>query len=79
MAVHHEMDGRDEALVTKGVGGPLTWRVYRNKDLRPRYWLIGLHAVGEDLFVVEVFFPNEDAWKAHKDAVIAALATFEVK
>jgi len=78
-AVHHEMDGRDEALVDTGSKGLLEWRVYRNKDVRPRYWLIAVHADGEDLYVVEVFFPNADAWQAHKKAVVEALATFGPK
>ena len=40
---------------------------------------IGVVARGEELYVLEVFFPNDEALQAHKDAVIQALATFEVK
>ncbi len=79
LAIHHEMDGRDEELVDKGSKGLLTWRVYRNKDVRPRYWLVGTHSSGEDLYVVEVFFPNADSWETHRKAVIESLATFGPK
>jgi len=78
-AVAHELDGRDEVQVTKGTSGDLHYAVYKNKDPRPRYWLIGVKAVGEDLFVIEAFLPTEAAHKAHLKAVIAALSSFEVK
>lgn len=78
-AVDHEMEGRDEAVVAKGTAGGLVYRVYRNKDLQPRYWLVALHTRGEDLYVLEVFFPHADAWERHREGVLAALATFGVK
>ncbi|MBI5611256.1 MAG: DUF4349 domain-containing protein, partial [Deltaproteobacteria bacterium] len=35
LAVHHEMEGRDEELVEQKTVGGLQVRVYRNKDVRP--------------------------------------------
>jgi hypothetical protein len=78
-AVDHEMEGRDEERVAAGESGPVTYRVYRNKDLQPRWYLVGLRPDKDDVYVIEAFFPNEDAWKAHGDAVIKALGTFRVK
>ncbi len=78
-AVHHEMDGRDEEQVDSGEQGPLLFRTYRNKDTRPRYHLVAVHTRGDEVFVVEAFFPHEDAYQAHRADVVAALATFEVK
>jgi hypothetical protein len=78
-ALGYEMDGRDEEQVEAGDAGRLKWLAFRNKDLRPRYYVVAVHAAGEDLYVVEAFFPNEEAWKRHRAAVVAALATFAVK
>lgn len=75
-AIEHEMDGRDEELVAKKDAGSLAVRVYRNKDVEPRYYLLGVYALGERLFVVEVFFPTEEAWRAHEGEVMQALTTF---
>jgi hypothetical protein len=78
-AVHHEMEGRGEKLEAEGDSGPIAYKLYKSEDVQPRYYLVGVAARGEDLYVIEVFFPNEEALAAHKDAVIKALATFEVK
>ncbi|MCK9463349.1 MAG: DUF4349 domain-containing protein [Proteobacteria bacterium] len=78
-AVHHEMEGRAEKLEAEGDSGPIAYKLYKSEDVQPRYYLIGVAARGEDLYVLEVFFPNEEALAAHKDAVIKALATFEVQ
>lgn len=75
-AVAFEMDGRDEETVESGTEGPLSFRVYRNKDVKPRYYLVAVAARGDRLWVVEAFFPNEDAYRLHREAVRKALATF---
>lgn len=75
-AIEHEMEGRDEELVAKSDAGRLSVRVFRNKDVEPRYYLVGAYALGDSLFVVEVFFPTEAAWHAHEGEVMGALATF---
>jgi hypothetical protein len=77
-AVHFELDGRDEELVDQAVLGTLHVRVYRDKDVRPRYWLVGVVAVGDKLGVVEVFYPNEDAYRLHHEAMRNALQTLKV-
>ncbi len=77
-AVKHEMLGRDEEVVAEGTGA-LAWRLYRNKEPKPRTWLIGLLAKGERLYVVEVFFPNPEAFERHNKAVIGALESLRVK
>jgi hypothetical protein len=78
-AVDHEMDGRDEERVAAGESGPVVYRVFRDKDVQPRWYLVGLRVDGERLFVVEAFFPNEDAWKRHQENVVKALSTFRVQ
>jgi hypothetical protein len=78
-AVHHEMEGRAEKLEAEGASGPVAYKLYRSEDVQPRFYLVGVVAHGEDLYVLEVFFPNEEALAAHKETVIEALATFEVK
>ncbi len=78
-AVEHEMTGRDEELVEKGTAGAMSWAIFRNKDVQPRTWLVGVRPDGEDLFVVEAFFPNEDAFKRHRDSVVKTLDSFRPK
>jgi hypothetical protein len=78
-AVRHEMEGRDEETVAEGAAGSLAYRVYRSRDVKPRYYLVGVHARGEDLYVVEVFYPSQEAYDAFGKAALAALATFEVR
>ena len=75
-AVEFEMDGRDEALVDSCRRGQLEVRVFKNKDAKPRWWLIATTSAGDKAWVVEAFFPDEAAYKAHGDAVLAALTTF---
>ncbi len=75
-AVEFEMDGRDEALVESSRQGKLEVRVFKNKDAKPRWWLIGTMAVDDRAWVVEAFFPDEAAYKAHAAAVLSALTTF---
>lgn len=76
-AIHHEMEGRDEELVDQRSAGPLQVRIYRNKDLRPRYYAVGVAVVGKFVYVVEAFLPNDQAWTAHRDAMWQSFATFE--
>lgn len=78
-AVAFELDGRDEQLVESSRQGQLEVRVYKNKDARPRWWLVATTTAGDDAWVVEAFFPTEAAWKLRGKGVIDALKTFEVK
>lgn len=78
-AVNHEMEGRAEKLIEEGDAGPLAFRLYRSEDVQPRYYLVAVYARYEDLYVVEVFYPNEASFEAHHKAVLEALATFEVR
>ena len=78
-AVRYEMAGRGEKVVAEGDSGPVSYTVFESEDVQPRWYLVGVVAHGEDLYVLEVFFPDEEAFTAHKDDVIKSLATFEVK
>ena len=78
-AVRHEMVGRDEEEVEEGTAGGMAWRVFRNKDVQPRSWLVGVQAQGAHVFVVEAFFPNQAAFDRHRDAVVEGLQSFRVK
>lgn len=77
-ALDFEMDGRDEEIVKAGTAGRLAYRVYRDRDVQPRLYLVAVLAAAEDLWVVEVFFPNQASWQAHGAAVEQALSSFEV-
>lgn len=78
-AIQHEMEGRDEELVeTRAVGGRQV-RVWRNKDVRPRYYLAATVVAGDFVYVLEVFLPNDAAWQQHKESLWQAIATLEVK
>jgi len=77
-AVHHEMEGRGEVLVEDGEAGPMYYRLYRSDDIQPRFYLIAVRIKGDDLYVVEVFYPSEEAHQAHHEAVVEALGTFKV-
>jgi hypothetical protein len=78
-AVRYEMEGRGEKVVREGESGPVSYAIFKSEDVQPRWYLVGVVARGEDLYVLEVFFPDEEAFLAHEEAVIKALATFEVK
>jgi hypothetical protein len=77
-AIEHEMDGRDEELVARDQAGVLALRTFRDKDVQPRVYQIGVAVDGDRLFVVEAFFPTEEAWRTHGAAVTAALSSFRV-
>ncbi len=78
LAVQHEMEGRDEELVEQRTIGALQVRVWRNKDVRPRYYVVGTVTAGDYVYALEVFLPSETAWNQHKAALWQALATLEV-
>jgi len=78
-AIQHEMSGRDEESLKEGESAGLIWRVYRSKDLRPRYYLLAVQTQGEQLFLIEAHFPNETAWTERGDAVIQSLSSFKIK
>ncbi|MSQ82294.1 MAG: DUF4349 domain-containing protein [Myxococcales bacterium] len=78
LAVQHELEGRDEELVLTQVVGALQVRVWRNKDVHPRYYLVGTAVAGDFVYALEVFLPSELAWNQHKESLWQALATLEV-
>ncbi len=78
-AVHHELEGRDEESVASGEAGRLSYRVYRSKDVRPRYYLVAVAALGKRVWVVETFFPDEAAYQTHGPNVLKALESFQAR
>jgi hypothetical protein len=78
-AVNHELLGRAEIEEDHGVSGAMHYRVWRSDDVQPRCYLVAVAAREDDLYVIEVFYPNEQSFAAHHQAVVAALATFEVR
>lgn len=78
-AVDHELTGRDEEPMVDGKSGGLSWRAYRSKDAQPRYYLVGVLAAGDELLVLEGFFPTAEAFHRHKDAVVVSLGSFEAR
>lgn len=79
LAVQHEMEGRDEELVEQKTVGGLQVRVYRNKDVRPRYYVVGTAVAGDWVYALEVFVPSDAAWKLHRDGLLQAMTTLEVQ
>ncbi len=77
-SIAYEMKGRGETLVTHGQKGKVTWQIFRDTSLQPRLYLTGVCVVEDELFVLEVFFPNEAAYERHQEKLLNALATFEV-
>lgn len=75
-AVQHEMLARGEKAVKDGTSGAVRYRAYVSDDLKPRYYLVGVAVRGEELFVIEAFFPNQESYERHIETVIASLATF---
>lgn len=78
-AIRHELDGRDEERLEEADAGGLTYQVFRNRDVAPRYYLVAVHARGDRVFVVEAFYPTEDSFRTHHAAVVEALGTFRGK
>jgi hypothetical protein len=78
-AVHHEMEGRAENLVEEAKANRLIYRLYKSEDVEPRFYLVAVYAAGDDLYVIEVFYPNEESKTSHHEKVVAALKKFEVK
>jgi hypothetical protein len=78
-AVNHELHGRAETIEDQGVSGAIHYRVFRSDDVQPRYYLVGVAAREGDVHVIEVFYPDEESYAAHHQAMVAALATFEVR
>ena len=78
-ALKHELEGRDEDAVEDGRAGAMSWAIYRNKDVQPRTWLLGVYGHGKSLYVVEAFFPNDAAFERHRAAVVGVLDSFRAK
>ena len=51
---------------------------FTSKDREPYFYLVGVHAVKRWLYVVEVFYPSEDAHKDSRATVAEALSTLEL-
>jgi hypothetical protein len=78
-ALKFEMEGRGEILVQADKAGSMDYLLYRNDDVAPRWYLVAVSVQGEDVYVLEVFYPNEDAFKEHHDDMVKSLGTFKVK
>jgi len=80
-AIDFEMEGRDEVRVRQETQGPLEVRVYRDKDLEPRFYVVGIYGSPDDeeVTIVEVFFPDQDAYRTHQKAVRASLRTLKIR
>lgn len=79
LAVRHELQARGERSVEQGEQGQVTYELFVNDDLKPRYYLVGVATRDDDLFVLEAFLPNQESYDRHRAALIAALATFRAE
>lgn len=77
-AIDFEMISRQEKIKEKGEAGPVTYRLYENDDVAPRFYLVAVKVTEKDIYVIEVFYPNADAFERHHESVIQALETVEV-
>ena len=77
-AVDFEMTSRQETVKEKGEAGALTYRLYENDDVTPRFYLVAVRVTIDDIYVIEVFYPNAEAYERHHKAVLRALETVEV-
>ncbi|MCO4760491.1 MAG: DUF4349 domain-containing protein [Myxococcales bacterium] len=78
-AVAHELSGRSDVAHEQGQSGGVIWTAWRNRDVEPRIWLIGLKVVRGQIALVEAFFPTVASWKRHRAAVIGTLSSLEVR
>lgn len=78
-AVDFEMTTRQEKIIESAQAGKLTYRVYENDDVTPRFYLVAILAGPEKITVIEVFYPNKEAYRRHHAGVVEALETVEVK
>jgi hypothetical protein len=76
LAVRQEMLARGEKSVSQGQQGRVSYEVFVNDDVKPRYYLVGVAVDGDDLFVLEAFLPNQASYDGHAAALIRALGTF---
>jgi hypothetical protein len=78
-AVAFEMEGRGEIAVEFATIGSVAYSVYRNDDIKPRYYLVGLLVKDKKIYVFEVFYPHEQAFKTHNAAIVKSFKTAEVR
>jgi hypothetical protein len=78
-AVAYDFDGRGEKRDKQGVQGRVHYQVFVNDDLKPRYYLVGICVEKDDVFVIEAFFPNEESYKRHLQAVITSFDGFQAQ
>lgn len=76
LAVQHEMTARGEKSVTKGTQGSVSYEIFVNDNVKPRYYLVAVAVQGDDLFVLEGFFPNAASYEQHGKALVGSLTTF---
>ncbi len=77
-AIDFEMASRQENLVDKGKQGSFVYRLYENRDINPRFYLIAVHTSDLKIYVVEAFFPNVDSKNLHYPSIIEMLKSVEV-
>lgn len=78
-AVEYEMQGRGEVIEASGKSGRLTYRIFASPDVKPRYYLVAVTVQDDEIYVVEVFFPNSGTLETHRQSVIDALKSFRIK
>lgn len=79
LAVRHELVARGEKSVSKGQAGHVSYEIFVNDDVKPRYYLVGVAVHEDDLFVLEGFLPNRESYDRHGSAVVRALGTFRAE
>jgi hypothetical protein len=79
LAVRHELLARGERSVSKGQAAQVSYEIFVNDDVKPRYYLVGVAVHEDDLFVLEAFLPNRESYDRHGSALVRALGTFRAE
>ncbi|MBN2322327.1 MAG: DUF4349 domain-containing protein [Spirochaetes bacterium] len=53
--------------------------LFKSKDRKPFYYLVGVIAEGKRLYVAETFFPTEEAFKKEYGGISGTISAFEVR
>ncbi len=59
--------------------GPISAVVFTSKDAESFFYLLGVYVEKKKIYVVEVFFPHEEAMKENREMVLDALKGMKIK
>ncbi|MBN2804121.1 MAG: DUF4349 domain-containing protein [Deltaproteobacteria bacterium] len=83
-AINFEMEGRGEKLIDNGIINSkskleIRYSIYKNDDIKPRWYFLGVTVKDNKVFLIEIFYPNEDSFNNHNKKLLEAIKTLEVQ